>query len=319
MVSLGRPVWSGQIRLSLVALPVKLYTATDSASKLSFHQVHEPSGKRIRYEKVAPGIGPVKSEDIIKGYEYEKGKYVLLEPGEIDAIKLDAKKTLELVQFVDHCEIDAIYFDRPYFVVPDDELAEDAFRVVRDALRRKRKVGLGQIVMRGREYIGALKPCGKGLLLETLRFEDELRKSDHYFEGISDEKSDEKLVALAEELIERNAAPFDASVFEDRYSKALLDLVRSRVKGRKTTAIGDEELAPKGGEVVDLMEALRKSLGGQGKGRGAAKPAAKGKSGEDGSGEGGKSSGGKTSSDKSTARSSAAKSSARKPRAKKAA
>lgn len=261
MVSLGRPVWSGQIRLSLVALPVKLYTATESASKLSFHQVHEPSGKRIRYEKVAAGIGPVKSEDIIKGYEYEKGRYVLLDQAEIDAIKIDAKKTLELVQFVDHCEIDAIYFDRPYFVVPQDELAEDAFRVVRDALKRKRKVGLGQIVMRGREYIGALKPCGKGLILETLRFEDELRKSDHYFEEISDDKSDEGLVSLAEELIERKAAPFDASVFEDRYSKALLDLVKDRIKGRKTTVIGDEE-APKGGEVVDLMEALKKSLGG---------------------------------------------------------
>jgi DNA end-binding protein Ku len=262
MVSLGRPVWSGQIRLSLVALPVKLYTATESASKLSFHQVHEPSGKRIRYEKVAPGVGPVKSEDIIKGYEYEKGRYVLLDQAEIDAIKIDAKKTLELVQFVDHCEIDAIYFDRPYFVVPQDELAEDAFRVVRDALRRKRKVGLGQIVMRGREYIGALKPCGKGLILETLRFEDELRKSDHYFEEISDDKSDEGLVSLAEELIERKAAPFDASVFEDRYSKALLDLVKDRIKGRKTTVIGDDDSAPKGGEVVDLMEALKKSLGG---------------------------------------------------------
>jgi DNA end-binding protein Ku len=262
MVSLGRPVWSGQIRLSLVALPVKLYTATESASKLSFHQVHEPSGKRIRYEKVAAGIGPVKNEDIIKGYEYEKGRYVLLDQAEIDAIKIDAKKTLELVQFVDHCEIDAIYFDRPYYVVPQDELAEDAFRVVRDALKRKRKVGLGQIVMRGREYIGALKPCGKGLLLETLRFEDELRKSDHYFEGISDDKSDEGLVSLAEELIERKAAPFDASVFKDRYSKALLDLVKDRIKGRKTTVIGDDDSAPKGGEVVDLMEALKKSLGG---------------------------------------------------------
>ena len=254
-----------------MALPVKLYTATESSSKLSFHQVHQPSGKRVRYEKVAPGIGPVKHEDIIKGYEYEKGRYVLLDQAEIDAIRLDAKKTLELVQFVDQCEIDPIYYDRPYYVVPQDELAEDAFRVVRDALKRKRKVGLGQIVMRGREYIGALKPCGKGLLLETLHFEDELRRSDPYFEEISDEKSDEGLVSLAEELIERKAAPFDASVFEDRYSKALLDLVKDRIKGRRTTIIGDEEAAPRGGEVVDLMEALKKSLAGKAAGR---KPAA---------------------------------------------
>lgn len=151
MASLGRPVWTGQIRLSLVALPVKLYTATESRSTLTYHQIHEPSGKRVRYEKTVPSIGPINKDDIVRGYEYESGKYVLLSDEEIAAVKLDAKKTIELVQFVDHCEIDPIYFDRPYYVVPDGDLAEDAFRVVRDALRRKRKVGLGQVVMRGRE------------------------------------------------------------------------------------------------------------------------------------------------------------------------
>lgn len=265
MASLGRPVWTGQIRLSLVALPVKLYTATESRSTLTYHQIHEPSGKRVRYEKTVPSIGPINKDDIVRGYEYESGKYVLLSDEEIAAVKLDAKKTIELVQFVDHCEIDPIYFDRPYYVVPDGDLAEDAFRVVRDALRRKRKVGLGQVVMRGREYIAAVKPCGKGMLLETIRFENELRRSETYFEGIADTRSDRKLVALAEELIERQAGPFRPGVFEDRYSAALQALVQAKVKGRRTVAVQDEDAEPgRGGEVVDLMEALKKSLGSPG-------------------------------------------------------
>src|SRR5690625_2495153 len=203
MAALGNAVWSGQIRLSLVSLPVKLYAATRSSARLSFHQVHEPSRRRIRYEKVVPGIGPVDKDEILRGYEYEKGKYILLTDEEIAEIKVEAKKTLELVQFVERCDIAPIYFDRPYYVVPDGELAADAFRVVRDALARTGKVGLGQIVMRGREYIGALGPCDKGMLMETLRFDKELRQSDVYFDSISDAPSDEALVDLAEELIER--------------------------------------------------------------------------------------------------------------------
>ncbi|MDF2095286.1 Ku protein [Aquibaculum arenosum] len=262
MASLGNAVWTGQIRLSLVSLPVKLYAATQSRAKLAFHQVHEPSRKRVRYEKVVPGIGPVDKDEILRGYEYEKGRYVLLSDEEVNDIKLDAKKTLELVQFVDHCEIDPIYFDRPYFVVPDGELAEDAFRVVRDALRRSRKVGLGQIVVRGREYIAALEPCGKGMLLETLRFDEELRRSDAYFESIADTKSDKDLVALAEELIERQAGPFEPESFTDRYSKALEQLVKAKIKGREAVSLESEETtSDQGGEVVDLMQALKKSLG----------------------------------------------------------
>lgn len=262
MASLGNAVWTGQIRLSLVSLPVKLYAATQTRSKLAFHQVHEPSRKRIRYEKVVPGIGPVDKDEILRGYEYEKGRYVLLSDEEVDDIKLDAKKTLELVQFVDRCEIDAIYFDRPYYVVPDGELAEDAFRVVRDALRRSRKVGLGQIVVRGREYIAALEPCSKGMLLETLRFDEELRHSDTYFESIADTKSDKNLVALAEELIERQAGPFEPKSFTDRYSSALEKLVKAKIKGREAVSLESEETtSDQGGEVVDLMQALKKSLG----------------------------------------------------------
>tara|TARA_R110002020_G_scaffold36894_83_gene111269 strand:+ start:1980 stop:2885 length:906 start_codon:yes stop_codon:yes gene_type:complete len=256
----SRPIWSGQIRLALVAVPVKLYSATRSSAKLSFHQIHEPSGKRIRYEKVVPGIGPVERDDIVKGFEIEKGKYVLVTEDDIDDIKIDAKKTLELVQFVDACEIDPIYFDRPYYVVPDDDLAEDAFRVLRDALKQTGKIGLGQFVMRGREYVAALKPCGSGLMIETLRFSDELHRATPYFSDLSDEASDEELVSIAEQLIERKSAPFKANAFKDRYNDALRELIERKAKGRKTEVAVDEDTADTG-KVVDLMAALKKSLG----------------------------------------------------------
>ena len=256
----SRPIWSGHIRLSLVSFAVKLYPATTSTSKLSFHQVHEPSGKRVRYEKVVPGIGPVDKDEIVKGYEVDKGNYVLLTQEEIDEVKIEARKTLDLVQFVDACEIDPIYFDRPYYVAPDDDLAEDAFRVLRDALRQTKKVGLGQLVMRGREYIGALKPCSRGMTLETLHFAEELRKSDPYFSEIGDAKPDKELLALAQELIERKTKPFKAEVFHDSYSDALKELVQKKAKGRKATVVVDEDEAPSG-EVVDLMAALKQSLG----------------------------------------------------------
>src|SRR5690625_3270760 len=261
MPALGNAVWTGHIRLSLVSLPVKLYAATQSRTRLTFHQVHEPSRKRIRYEKVVPGIGPVDKDEILRGYEYDKGKYVLLADAEVDDSKLEAKKTVELVQFVDRCDIPPIYFDRPYYVVPEGELAEDAFRVVRDALKRSGKVGLGEIVMRGREYIAALGPCGKGMLLETLRFEEELRQSEAYFDNISDSKSDPGLVELAEELIQRQARPFSPEAFTDSYSTALEELVKAKLKGRKAISIEEEKPEERGGEVVDLMEALKRSLG----------------------------------------------------------
>jgi DNA end-binding protein Ku len=143
-----RPIWKGQLRLSLVSIPVEMFTATKSGAKPSFRQIHEPTGKPIHYEKVVDGVGPVEKDEIRKGFEYERGDYVLLTDDEIDAVKLETRKTLELVQFVDEDEIPPMYFDTPYFLTPADELAEDAFRVVRDALRKAKKVGLGQLALR---------------------------------------------------------------------------------------------------------------------------------------------------------------------------
>ena len=193
----SRPVWKGQIRLSLVSIPVEIFAATKSGAQISFRQIHRKSGKRIHYDKVAEGIGPVDADEIIKGFEYAKDEYVLLTDEEIEGVKLETKKTLELVQFVDSNDIPPLYYDRPYYVVPQDELAEDAFRVVRDALRGAKKTGLGQLAMRGKEYLVALRPCGSGLLLETLHYADEINKADTIFEDISDETAEEQAGAPA--------------------------------------------------------------------------------------------------------------------------
>lgn len=260
-----RPIWKGQLRLSLVAIPVELFSAARTGAKPSFRQIHEPTGKPIHYEKVVAGVGPVDKDEIIKGFEYEKGDYVLLTDDEIDAVKLETRKTLELTQFVGACEIDPIYYDKSYFVVPTDELAEDAFRVIRDALRKTQKVGLGQLSMRGKEYLAAIKPSGTGLMLETLHYEDEIRKSDPFFSQISSKKAEADLLEVATALIEKKTAPFDAGAFKDHYQSALRELIgrKMKAKGRKITTEKDDSPArPSGENVVDLMAALKESLEG---------------------------------------------------------
>jgi DNA end-binding protein Ku len=277
MAMAARAYWQGQIRLALVSIPVEIYSATKSGASVSFRQIHQPTGKPIHYEKVVTGVGPVDAEEIMKGYEIEKGNYVLLDPEEIEAVKLESKKTLELTQFVDADEIDVLYYEKPYFVVPADDLAEEAFIVLREALRRTKKVGLGQLAMRGREYVVSLKPCGRGMVLETLRYADEVHKAQGYFRDIPDDEPDADLLDLAETLIEKKAGKFDPKIFHDRYVDALKGLIERKKKakggGRIIEDAGD---APerRGSNVVDLMAALKKSLEKPGEG-GAKKPAAK--------------------------------------------
>lgn len=258
-----RALWKGQLRLSLVSIPVEVYSATKSGARVSFRQIHKPSGKPVRYEKTVPGIGPVDRSDIAKGYETGDGEYLLIEPEELDAIKLETKKTLELVQFVGACEIPPLYFDKPYYLVASDELAEDAYRVVRDALREAEKVGLGQLTMRGKEYLVAVKPCGDGLLMETLHYADEIREADSLFSEISDDASDKDLLDVAVSLIDRKTKPFDAAAYSDAYNEALKDLLEAKRKDKKTprVAAGEKAESTGGGDnVVDLMTALKKSL-----------------------------------------------------------
>lgn len=259
----ARAYWQGQIRLALVSIPVEIYSAAKSGATVSFRQIHEPSGKRIHYEKVVDGIGPVDPDEIMKGFEIAKGEYVLLDDDEIAGVKLESKKTLELTQFVDLADIDAIYYDRPYYVVPADDLAEEAFVVLREALRRAKKVGLGQLALRGREYVVALKPCGRGMVLETLRYADEVNKAAGYFRDIPDITPDEDLLDLATTLIEKKAGHFDAAQFHDRYIDALRELIARKRKsrtGKVSLDLEDERAPSRGSNVIDLMAALKKSL-----------------------------------------------------------
>ena len=271
----ARPAWRGQIRLALVAIPVEIFPATKSGASIAFHQIHEPSGKRIKYEKVVPGVGPVNIDEIVKGYEVGKGEYVLLEPEEIEAVKLESRKTLELTQFVDYGDIDAIYYDKPYYVVPADDLAEEAFVVLREALRTAKKVGVGQLAMRGQEYVVSLKPCGRGMVLETLRYSDEVNQAAGYFREIGDAKPDPDLLDLAASLIAKKAGTFDASEFHNRYVDALKLLIEQKRKKKGGLVIQDPDNSDpaKGSNVIDLMAALKKSLGSDEAPKAAAKKA----------------------------------------------
>jgi DNA end-binding protein Ku len=269
----ARAIWRGQIRLALVSIPIELYPATKSGAAIQFHQVYEPTGQRIKYEKVVPGIGPVDRDQIVKGYEVSKGRYVLLDQEEIDSVKLESRKTLDLVEFVDEDGIDSMYFDKPYYVVPADDLAEEAYVVLRDALKAANKIGVGQLAMRGQEYVVALKPCGRGLLLETLRYADEVNKSSGFFRDIGDTKPDPDLLDMASMLIEKKAGEFDPKDFHNRYVDALHRLIEKKQKAKGEKIIEDAEEAPsKGSNVIDLMAALKKSLGDEKAGKAEAKP-----------------------------------------------
>ena len=206
-----------------------------------------------------------------------KGNYVLLDDDEIEAAKVESRKTLDLVQFVDAGEIDVFYFEKPYYVVPADDLAEEAFVVLREALKNANKVGIGQISVRGRETLVSLKPCGKGIVLETLRYEDEVRQAQGYFKDIPATKPDKALLDLATTLIEQRAAKFDPGEFHDRYVDALKTLIakKAKSKGKKILEDVEEPADARGSNVIDLMAALKKSVGGKGDGGGATKAPAK--------------------------------------------
>lgn len=256
----GRAYWKGFLRLSLVSIAVEIYNGIDTGAEIRFNQIHKPSGKRINYTKTVKGIGEVDSADIVKGYEVDKDQYIVLEPDEIEAIKLESKKTVDLVQFVDTKEIDPRYFERPYYIVPADDHAVEGYLVIRNALAKSNKVGVGQVTMGGREHLVAVGPVDKGLVMEVLRYPNEIRASSAFFSDLPDTKLDPEMVALATELISRKAAPFEPQRYKDSYAVALKALVDEKAKGRKIIATPEAE--PRGSNVVNLMDALRKSVQG---------------------------------------------------------
>ncbi len=255
----ARAYWKGFLRLSLVTIGVEIYNAVESKADISFRQIHKPSGKRVNYEKVVQGLGKIESADIVKGYEVDKDTYITLDPEDIDAVKLESKKTIDLVQFVDAKDIDYRYFERPYFIAPADALSGEGYVVIRDALRKTGKVGLAQITIAGREWLVAIAPLEDGLVMEMLRYAEELRDPAHFFDEVPGAKPDKEMIDLAVQLIEKKSAAFKPEKFEDHYQTALKALIQDKLKGRKIVA--HEQDRPKGGNIVDLMEALKRSVG----------------------------------------------------------
>ena len=257
-------LWSGNLRLSLVLIPVKLHAAT-SEGRVAFRMIHAPSGQPIRNVKgVRDGetFTEVPDEEIIKGYEHAKGHHVLIHPKELDDLKLEAKHTIDMARFVDEAEIDSRFWEKPYYLTPDGDDADEGYTVIREAMKQTGKVAIGQLVMNGREHLVGIKPHGKGLMLVILRYADEVRAAEPYFEGITAApKAD--AVALATKLIEGTSGPFRPEKMPDQYAAALHELVQAKIEQREPEIVVDAKgEAPK---VINIMAALKESV--QAKGR----------------------------------------------------
>jgi DNA end-binding protein Ku len=258
-----RPYWSGQIQISLVSFSIKLFPATEAKSEIHFHQLSRKTGERIKHQKVSEDEGPVENSDIVKGYEYRKGEYVTVEPDEIEHLRIPSRHTLEVTQFVDVDEVDPEFFEKPYFVVPENDIQAEAFAVVRRALQTTKKVGLGKIAFGGREHLVAISAPSDdklaGMMAYTMRYAEELRDPADYFGDIKKVAVDEDQLALAKELIKRKTAKFTPQKFKDEYEAALREMIEAKVKH---APIPRDEPAPKAAKVINLMDALRKSVRG---------------------------------------------------------
>jgi DNA end-binding protein Ku len=257
-----RPSWQGHLKLSLVTCPVALYTATNSGGDVHFHLINPATNNRIKMITTDPDTGPVERSELVKGYEISKGEYIILTDEEIKSVKLESTKTIDIERFVPEAEIDRIYWDNPYFLAPDGEMAQEAFNVIRAAMEKSGQIALGRIVLATRERILALEPRGKGILASTIRSDAEIRKPDEIFDSITNTKPDPEMIDIAEKIIEQREGPFDPSQFVDRYEQALKTLIADKQKGRKVTEVDEGETT----NVVDLMAALRASLAAKDKG-----------------------------------------------------
>jgi DNA end-binding protein Ku len=261
-----RPTWQGHLRLSLVTCPVALYTATSPRGEVHFNLLHKETHNRIKMITTDPDLGPVPRSDLVKGYEVSKGEYIVVTPEEIDSVRLESTRTLDIERFVDASEIDRLYWNDPYYLVPDGKMAAEAFAVIREAMASQDRIALGRVVLHQRERLMAVEPRDEGMVAYSLRSYQEVRKPEEYFDKIPDAKADPKMVAIAEKIIEQLEGDFDPKTFNDRYEDALRDLIERKMKGRGPVKVDE----PEDTNVVDLMEALRKSLG---EGGGRRKPA----------------------------------------------
>ena len=264
-----RSSWRGYLKLSLVSCPVRLYNATTTTNRITFHWLHKDTQNRVQMKPVDPELGQVERADLVKGYEFEKDRYVMVSEEELEAVQIESTKTIAIEKFIDASEVDPIYLDSPYYIAPDGPVAEETYRVIREAMRRRGKAALARVVLSSRERLVVVEARDKGLTMTTLRSAAEVRGHEEYFSEIGDDEVDGEAMGLAEMIIDQHAGSFDSEGFEDRYQTALLELVKAKLKGAAPVVAK----APERGNVVNLMDALKQSL----EERSARKPPAKSK------------------------------------------
>jgi DNA end-binding protein Ku len=252
-----RAYWKGYLKLSLVSCPIAMYPATTEREKISFHQLNKKTGNRVKYKKVDAETGrEVERDEIVKGYEVSKGEYIELEPEELEAVALESQRVVDIDEFVPKASIDELYLNNPYYIVPDGEVGQQAFAVIREAIRKEEMVAIGKVVFTSREHIIALEARGKGMLGITLRYPYEVRKEEEYFDDIKDVKVPKDMLELATHIVETKKGEFEPEKFEDRYEDALKELLKKKQKGEKIER--PKEAAPS--NVINLMDALRQSV-----------------------------------------------------------
>jgi DNA end-binding protein Ku len=252
-----RSSWKGYLRVSLVSCPVRLYPASSSADRISFHNLVPGTMSRISMVPTDPTTGKaVPRDQLLKGYEFEKGRYVIVSDEELEKIQIESNRVIDVTQFVEDDKVDPLYLDTPYWLAPDGKMAQETFRVLLEAMRREKKAGVGRLVLSSRERPVLLSPRGKGIMIRTLRAPDEVRREEPYFEDIEEGKLDASAIELARQIVTQKAADFDPKEFADRYQVALADVIKAKIKGEKIVTTEIAEPAP----VVDLMAALKKSL-----------------------------------------------------------
>jgi DNA end-binding protein Ku len=251
-----RASWKGYLKLSLVSCPVRLYTATSSSERIAFNLLHKDTHNRVAMKPVDPELGQVERSDLVKGYQYEKNQYVIMEEEDFEKVRIETTETINIEAFVDSDSVDPIYNDSPYYLAPDGPMAEETFVVLRHAMKETKKTAIARIVLTNRERLVSVTPRDKGMLLQTLRTGQEVRSSAAYFEDIHEDGVDKEMLQLAEKLIEQKTRDFNPTEFVDRYEEGLKEIIKAKVKGETPVLAA----APERGKVINLMDALKKSL-----------------------------------------------------------
>jgi DNA end-binding protein Ku len=262
-----RPNWKGYLKLSLVSCPVALYPATTTSERVSFRTLNRQTGNRVRRQFVDEQTGePVESDEQAKGYEVAKGEYLMLDDDELKAVQIESNHTIDIEKFVPRDEVNELFLDTPYYLAPTDRVGEGAFAVIRDAMRSEKKVGLARVVLFRRERVMMLEPRGKGIVAISLRYGNEVHAADAYFDEVPDVALPKEMLELAKHIIEKMSGKFNPEEFEDRYENALIELIRSKQKGTPVKP----QPAHRQTNVINLMDALRRSVEGETKGGGRA-------------------------------------------------